>query len=387
MWQLKRKIGAMTNHNQHNTDPNREKPRPVSRVIGTFVLLLTLATLIPRMATAQTPEAVTSEAVTFEQVAALDELTDDHARVFRLYWAFFDREPDAAGALYWVGRWDSCLNLESIAEFFVDGPEFQATYGDLSDEAFVDLVYANVLDRKAETEGRMFWQAELANSRMTRAEVMLHFAYSAEFVASHPLPSDGVPSRGCSGLLSPTGPRSLRFQNYEAFATVGGVTLYQPSVAVEQIGFHQSGNEGARQLTPVPSDATPMMTMESRARGTGTRTAADIAVHPGFEIRSPVTGTVIRAGGYVLYCKYRDDFVVIEPDDRPGWEVKVLHIDGVQVQTGDRVEAGVTVIAPTQTKFPFRSQIDAFTGEPSWGHVQIEVVDPSIPDRPSGRHC
>ena len=28
---------------------------------------------------------------------------------------------------------------------------------------------------------------------------------------------------------------------------------------------------------------------------------------------------VKRAGHYVLYCKYTDDYVVIEPDSHPGW--------------------------------------------------------------------
>lgn len=125
------------------------------------------------------------------------------------------------------------------------------------------------------------------------------------------------------------------------------------------------------------------MTLESRERGTGSRTAADVVADPAMEIRAPVTGTVIRAGGYVLYCKHQDAFVVIEPDSRPGWEVKVLHINGNLVSAGDRVEAGVTVISSGPTPLPFDSQVDEFTAEPSWPHVHIEIVDPSIPDRPS----
>ncbi len=125
------------------------------------------------------------------------------------------------------------------------------------------------------------------------------------------------------------------------------------------------------------------MVLETRDRGTGSRTAADVVVDPAAEIRAPVSGTVLRAGGYVLYCNHSDDFAVIEPDSRPGWELKVLHISGVQVTKGQRVEAGVTVLAPGPTQLPFESQVDKFTAEPSWPHVHIELVDPSIPDRPS----
>ena len=166
------------------------------------------------------------------------------------------------------------------------------------------------------------------------------------------------------------------------FAAVGGVTLVHPAETVARIGFHESNHDGARQLEVVRGAAN-YLTLETRERGTGSRTAADVVVDPDREIRSPVTGTVLRSGTYVLYCEHADDYVVISPDGRPGWEVKVLHISGVQVRAGDRVEAGTTVLAPGPTPLPFRSQVDDHTEEPSWPHVHIEVVDPSIPDRPS----
>jgi hypothetical protein len=125
------------------------------------------------------------------------------------------------------------------------------------------------------------------------------------------------------------------------------------------------------------------ITMEDRERDTGAAGAADIVVDPDPEIRAPVTGRVKRAGAYVLYCKHSDDDVVIEPDDHPGWEVKILHIDGVRVGAGNRVVAGRTVLAPRPTRLPFASQVDeARTAEPAWPHVHVEVVDPTIRDRP-----
>ncbi len=353
------------------------------RTVLALAALLIAMVAMPASAQTQEGSDLDQRVATFEDVAAIDELTDDHARVFRLYWAFFDREPDAEGALYWVDRFDHCADLVSIARFFAEGQEFQDTYGEIDDGEFVDLVYRNVLDRPADRAGRAYWLGEIEAGRMSRVFVMLHFAWSDEFVAAHPLPSDGVASRPCQGWVGPTGPREIEFQDHEPYAQVGPVTLLSPSIAIELIGFHQSGHDGAQEQVPFEDLSTPMMTMPDRNRDTNLRGAADIAVHPGFDVVSPVTGTVIRGGGYVLYCKHNDDFVVIEPDDRPGWEVKVLHIDGLQVFKGDRVIAGETVLAPKSTKFPFNSQIDEFTGEPSWAHVHIEVVDPSIPDRPS----
>ena len=177
--------------------------------------------------------------------------------------------------------------------------------------------------------------------------------------------------------------RSVTEQQWTPFATTGPLTLLHPSARVERIGFHQANHEGARQLDPTPGAVAPA-TLEVRDRLTPDRTAADVVVDPALEIRSPVSGRVKRAGTYVLYCRHSDDYLAIEPDGAPGWEVKILHISGVQVRPGARVTAGVTVIAPGPTQLPFQSQVDELrTVEPAWPHVHIEVVDLSIPDRPN----
>jgi len=181
----------------------------------------------------------------------------------------------------------------------------------------------------------------------------------------------------------PPPPRAVTEGAWTPFATVGGVTLTHPASKVERVAFHQSNNDGARQLTALPSAVAPI-TLEDRERDTGAQGAVDIVVDPSAEIRAPATGKVKRAGTYVLYCKHSDDYVVIEPDDHPGWEVKILHIDGVRVRPGDRVVAGRTVLAPRATQLPFDSQVDEVrTASPAWPHVHIEVVDPAIPDRPT----
>lgn len=169
---------------------------------------------------------------------------------------------------------------------------------------------------------------------------------------------------------------------FSPYAVIEQLVLLHPAAGIERIGFHESGHDGARQQDATTTAARPM-TMETRDRGTPDRTAADIVVVPDTEIRSPVSGTVIRAGTYTLYCDHVDEYLVIEPDDRPGWEVKLFHVVGLQVGSGQRVEAGVTPVALHSRILPFESQVDEFTAEPSWPHVHIEVVDPSIPDRPS----
>ena len=199
---------------------------------------------------------------------------------------------------------------------------------------------------------------------------------------SHPPTPSATLARAVGSATPTSGPRNVAEQDWVTFARARGIALRLPSRRVELVGFHQSNHEGAHELDPV-ADAVRSVTLETRERLTASRTAADVVSDPNLEIRAPVTGRVKRAGTYVLYCKYSDDYVVIEPDGHPGWEVKALHIDGVRVRPGDRVVAGQTVIAPRPTKLPFESDVDEVTAEPHWPHVHIEVVDTSIPNRPS----
>jgi hypothetical protein len=164
------------------------------------------------------------------------------------------------------------------------------------------------------------------------------------------------------------------------------VVLHHPSDHVEAIGFHQSAQDGAQPQTAV-AGTVRWFTMESRNRDTVAQGAADIVVEPDREVRVPVTGTVLRAGTYTLYCDHVDQFAVIEPDSRPGWEVKVLHIEGLALTKGQRVEAGVTRLAARARVLPFPSQVEDDTGLPAWPHVHVELIDPSVPDRPTGPGC
>ena len=168
-----------------------------------------------------------------------------------------------------------------------------------------------------------------------------------------------------------------------------GITLHHPSARVEHVGLHQSNHDGARDQEPLPTAARPMVLKSRGGRVTSPRSAADVVVEPGTEIRSPVTGTVKRAGPYVLYCDNQDEFLVITPDGFPDHEVKLLHIVGLQVAAGQHLEAGVTLVARHANQLPFESQVDeSRTADPAWPHVHIEVVDTTIPDQPNpGSGC
>lgn len=179
--------------------------------------------------------------------------------------------------------------------------------------------------------------------------------------------------------------RSTFRTGYRPYARVGPVVLHFPGEVVEVVGLHESGNDGAQPQSPLQRERVGLL--GSRSRGTDGQGAADIVLDPAREVRSPVTGTVLRGGTYTLYCDHVDQYVVLEPDARPGWEVKLLHFQGLRVEAGDRVQAGVTVVGSGARVLPFASQVDKHTVAPHWPHVHVEVVDPGVPDRPSGATC
>jgi hypothetical protein len=100
--------------------------------------------------------------------------------VARLYKAFFGRAPDTPGLDYWVGQYSGGVSLGTIAQVFADSAEFDTTYGDLDNGAFVDLVYANVLGRAPDGGGRAHWIQAL-DGGMARGSLMVNFSESPEY--------------------------------------------------------------------------------------------------------------------------------------------------------------------------------------------------------------
>jgi len=104
--------------------------------------------------------------------------------VIRLYRAVFLRSPETTGLRYWVGEVNRGVSLQRIAELMVRAPEFTALYGSLDDAGFVDLVYANVLQRPPSEGDRAYWVDELQSGRRSRGTVMVGFSESLEYRAA-----------------------------------------------------------------------------------------------------------------------------------------------------------------------------------------------------------
>lgn len=172
------------------------------------------------------------------------------------------------------------------------------------------------------------------------------------------------------------------------------VTLALPSDQTVMVAFHEASRVGARPLAaasipdqnhgrhPVPhspvDDPRRTMVLPSRGRTLDAASAVDVAIPAGALVHAPVTGTVTVVEPYLLYGTYPDNRVVIVPDARPDLRLVMLHMVGMHVRPGDRVEAGHTVVADSANPFPFESQVDHFVAE-AFGratpHVHLELRD------------
>lgn len=100
--------------------------------------------------------------------------------IYRLYRAYFLREPDPSGYAYWRGKHAAGTTLSKISESFARSSEFVNRYGSLSNGAFLTLVYDNVLDRKPDSGGYTYWLGRM-NKGLPRGSVMLSFSDSSEY--------------------------------------------------------------------------------------------------------------------------------------------------------------------------------------------------------------
>lgn len=131
------------------------------------------------------PVTTIANATSVAGILAASDYQANDAMVLRLYRAFFDREPELGGAKFWLQALRDGWTLDAIAGYFSTSDEFVRTYGQLDDDRFIEVIYANVLDRAPDTGGRAFWRDQLQQG-MLRSRMVLLFSDSPEFIGNHP---------------------------------------------------------------------------------------------------------------------------------------------------------------------------------------------------------
>lgn len=169
----------------------------------------------------------------------------------------------------------------------------------------------------------------------------------------------------CAG--SPASKAERRCE-HAVFAMAGSLPLVELLPDTVGYGYHQSLFGTAIGMRPLE----PHVVMGSRGRGTGSTTAADIVVGSSSRVRAPVTGQVVTAKRYLLYCERPDWKVVIKPSSDPTLRVLVLHLGRPSVRDGDEVTAGTSRIGRARANDWPDSQKDRYFPA-KYPHVHVEV--------------
>ncbi|MFZ6799270.1 DUF4214 domain-containing protein [Undibacterium sp. Di24W] len=136
---------------------------------------------------------VNTEALTFAdfsvdltiQGMAASAPQDQVQSLIEHYIAFFNRLPDASGLEYWIGQMQKGLKLNQIADsFYSAGIAYSSLTGfsaSMSNEAFINIVYKNVLGRidGADIGGLTYWNSELSSGRATRGTLVSNILNAA----------------------------------------------------------------------------------------------------------------------------------------------------------------------------------------------------------------
>lgn len=144
-----------------------------------------------------TPEAMMQ---TFLESEEADDKTHS---VARLYQAFFLRNADIDGFQFWTERRRGGYSLSSIADSFAGSTEFVRRYGTLSNAAFVDQIYRNVLGRTPDRNGKAFWTSRLDGGG-SRGDVMVQFSNSNEYRFTQWRRTQVIVAYGCMLRRMPT---------------------------------------------------------------------------------------------------------------------------------------------------------------------------------------
>ncbi|HSV45554.1 MAG TPA: Ig-like domain-containing protein, partial [Ramlibacter sp.] len=160
-----------------------------------------------------------------------------------LYVGFFNRVPEAAGLAYWIAQVDAGTSLTSVADHFYEaGVDFEVYDENMSEDAFITAVYANVLGRSGSNgptaDNIVYWKNWLhAAGHSNGGMVLQMLSDSHEFFT-------GDPEVGWVIELLDN-----KSEVAEVFAIAQGLTYNDPQVNIAR------GIEIAAAITPTDTSA------------------------------------------------------------------------------------------------------------------------------------
>ena len=126
--------------------------------------------------------AVRVEKATFTEGTLYVQAASDTALgVASLYQGLLFREADASGYRYWTINASTGTTVSEISASFVASAEYANGVGQLSNEAFVNGVYEQMLGRPADLGGAAYWIGQLDSGAVSRSSLVISFEQSVEY--------------------------------------------------------------------------------------------------------------------------------------------------------------------------------------------------------------
>lgn len=115
-----------------------------------------------------------------------------------MYRTFMDREGEADGVAFWMGKLEDGISLEELYSGFVNAEEFHNVCSSYGVEAgmymqgfelkpvnrtysFVNRLYKKCLDRNGDFSGLHYWVKKIMNQQLSIGEVAAEFIFSKEY--------------------------------------------------------------------------------------------------------------------------------------------------------------------------------------------------------------
>lgn len=129
-----------------------------------------------------TDNLVDVERIKFNDTMVALDIDGNAGQIYRLYQAAYDRVPDQPGLKFWIDAMDTGnYTLNQISNFFINQDETVALYGtNPSNHDFVYKLYNHVLHREPDAAGAQWWIERMDAGVVDRAQTLAFFSEGFE---------------------------------------------------------------------------------------------------------------------------------------------------------------------------------------------------------------
>ncbi len=126
------------------------------------------------------------DAETVDEIVNSTDYSEADADTLRLYRAFLNRDPDDLGSRYWLQQARNGSNPDDLAYGFAQSTEFIRSYGTLTNQEFLDVLYDNMLGRQPDQSGFDYWLGKMNSAELSQHGVVRWIVANDEFEQRFP---------------------------------------------------------------------------------------------------------------------------------------------------------------------------------------------------------